>query len=163
MGAGAAREDAAVHRIPQVPIQVIAGNCNMHGSPPDRSTDPRTAMPYTQDPNSTIPTANCNMQNSPPDFPADLRTAISYTQTRLDNKETTTYPNLPPTGDSIPQQKEDNILWIAFQNIHGAQHVGDYGPLQNLTLSANGTLMLWVCLKQIAHGRPTRNKCTITL
>lgn len=31
-----------------------------------------------------------------------------------------TYPNLPPTGDIIPQERPDGHIRIAFQNIHGA-------------------------------------------
>ena len=51
---------------------------------------------------------------------ADLRSATTYTQTRLDTTGTTTYPNLPPTGDTIPLTKDDSLLRFAFQNINGA-------------------------------------------
>ena len=48
-------------------------------------------------------------------------TKTRYYQTKytshLTAKKTT--PNLPPTGDEIPQDVEDNVIRFAFQNIHG--------------------------------------------
>ena len=43
----------------------------------------------------------------------------TYTQTRIDSGPST-HPNLPPTGDDIPLEKDNSLLRFAFQNIHGA-------------------------------------------
>jgi len=46
--------------------------------------------------------------------------SVTTHQTRLEFPRSTTYPNLPPTGDTIPLEKENSLLRFAFQNIHGA-------------------------------------------